>query len=353
MRPRSSDAVSRSSAPTSRAPIVIGILGSLLAALAMGSIVVRQGQASIFRNDAEFFWIVARDPFGKGQILRSDPSVGVAYRFGRPLFPLLAWGLALGHKGVVRSMLMVIDVVSFGSSLGLAAVLLARRRGRPDRALVLLLIPGVWWAVVLAVSEPMVLALMLAIFLAYQDDRWRVTLVLAALLLLTRESAGLVLVPLVVHDVRRAGWRILVPWAFTATPLLLWWTWLRFRIGQWPPLDPAESRRGALDLPFRGYWHIKGGFHASHAIAFGLAAVTVVAGLWVWRRRQWWPISDAAVLFSLLILFLGPNATRLPGELVRLIMPAQVFIILAVAGTTPGGESRRLDKPIPVAGHDG
>jgi len=340
------NALSRSSGLVGRAPLVLGVLGTLLAAAVMGSLVARQGQASIFRNDAEFFWIVARDPFGKGQVLRSDPGLGVAYRFGRPLFPLLAWGLALGHRGMVRWTLMLVDVVSFGCTLSFAGSLLARQRRPPERSLLLLIIPGVWWAVVIAVSEPMVLALMLALFLAYQGGRRRAALVLAALLLLTRESAGLALVPLVVHDVRRSGWRMLGPWALTATPLLLWWTWVRVRIGQWPPLDPAESRRGALDLPFRGYWHIKGGFHPSDVFAFTLAAVTVIGGLWVWRRGQWWPISDAAALFSLLILFLGPNATRLPGELVRLIMPAQVLIVLALAGTTGADEPQRDEIPV-------
>jgi len=40
------------------------------------------------------------------------------------------------------------------------------------------------------------------------------------------------------------------------------------------------------------------------------------------------------VLFGALIVFLGPNATRLPGELIRLLIPAQVLIVLAVIGTT-------------------
>jgi hypothetical protein len=41
-----------------------------------------------------------------------------------------------------------------------------------------------------------------------------------------------------------------------------------------------------------------------------------------------------------LIVFLGPNATRFPGELIRLMMPAQVLILLAVIGTRSGERPR-------------
>jgi len=266
----------RSSGPVRREAVTVGIGGALLAAAALAFIVARLGQASLFRNDAEFFWAIARDPFGTGHALRANPGLGVAYRFGRPLFPAVAWVLALGHKGLVRWTLMLVDAVAFGATLACAGELLARRGRRAIDGIAILLVPGVWWAVVLAISEPMVIALMLLLFIAYLDGRRTAAYLLAALLLLTRESAGLAIVPLAIADVRRAGWRHLLPWGATVVPVLAWWTWIRFRIGQWPPLDPSESRRGALSAPFVGYWHIKGGMHPSDVAAFVLAAATVL-----------------------------------------------------------------------------
>ena len=69
---------------------------------------------------------------------------------------------------------------------------------------------------------------------------------------LFREAAVLALVPLAAATVRRRGWRNALPWLATPVPLVLWWTWVRARVGQWPFLDPSPSRRDALSWPLGG-----------------------------------------------------------------------------------------------------
>jgi hypothetical protein len=326
-----------------RPALAVGAAAAAIAALAMMVNVVQHGQDYLFRNDAEFFWVVARDPFGSGDLFRPVAAItGNAYRYGRPLYPVLAWLLALGRPSVVRTTMMVVELLSFGAMVALAAELVARRGRRPFDAMAVLLVPGVWWAVIIAISEPLVMALMLLVFVLHHDGRRGWALVAAAALLLTRETAVLALLPLAWADARRVGWVRAAAWLGAAlVPLAAWWTWVRVRVGAWPFLDPSESRRGALDLPLRGYLRFRGDVTAGHVLAFALVAATVVAAIWVWRRRPWFPITDAALLFAVLLLFLGPNATRFPGEVLRLMMPAQVLVALAIiAGNTRSTDPR-------------
>jgi hypothetical protein len=319
-----------------RESVAVGALGMAAAVAVMGVNLATHGQGWFFRNDAEFFWVVARDPWGRGQMFRPVAAVtGNAYRFGRPLFPVMAWALALGRPGAVRWTMMAVDALAFGTMVGLAGELLARRGKPAINAIAILVLPSVWWAVILTISEPVVLSLILLVFLLHLAGRRNAVLVTAAFLLLARESAGLALVPLVVDDLRRRGWRSAGPWAITAVPLLAWWTWVRVRVGEWPFLDRSESRRLALDLPLRGYFHVRGGVHAGHIVAFALVAMTVSVSVWAWRARPWPPVSGAAALFGLLLLVLGPNATRFPGEVLRLMMPAQVLVAIVLLGWAP------------------
>src|SRR5260221_9697152 len=189
-----------------REALLVGTAGMLIAAVVMGANVARHGQDWLFRNDAEFFWAVARDPFGRGAIFRPVASVtGSAYRFGRPLYPVLAWAVALGRPGAVRWTMMLVELLGFGVMIAVGAELLARRGRKPFDAMAILLVPGVWWAVIIAISEPVVMALVLLTFLLYAEERRGAVFVVAVLVLLARESAVLALLPLVYADVRRRG----------------------------------------------------------------------------------------------------------------------------------------------------
>lgn len=317
-------------------PWRLALASTLVAGVVMAVIVATDGQKSLFRNDAEFYWLVAVDPFGEGRVfIPFADEMGRAYRYGRILFPALGWLLAGGRDSLVPWMLMAIDVAAFGATVGLAARLCARR-GVPERGLSVLLVPAMWFAIVLAVSEPLVFALVLGIYLLWLAGRRRPALVVATLLLLAREAAIVALVPLVIRDVRERGAAILAAWALVPVPLLAWWTYVRVQVGEWPFMDESISRREALAVPFSGVVTIiNEGADADHVFAFVLGALTVAAGVWVFRRRQWWPVSHGALAFSLLLLVLGPNAWRYPGEAMRLMGPAQLLIVLAAAAHRP------------------
>jgi hypothetical protein len=193
-----------------------------------------------------------------------------------------------------------------------------------------------WSALVLAISEPLVISLVLATYLfaiAGQRTRARAS---ASLLLLAREAAVLALVPMVARDVRERGTRSITSWALVPFPLFGWWIWVRARVGEWPFLDPSISRRQALGWPCAGaVTVIREGASANHWLAFALGALTVIGGVYVARRHRWFPLSDGALMLSLLVLFFGSNAWRYPGEAIRLLALPQALIVLCIA-TTPG-----------------
>lgn len=332
----------------------VGLVAAAGAALVMAVVVRADGRDSLFRNDGELYWLVARDPFGDGSVFHTvagfAEQYGVAYRFGRILYPLLAWTLVGGADGAaIEWSLMVVDVVSFGAATAVAAELCARRGLRPFHGLALLLVPAMWFSCVLALAEPLMLGLVLLVYLLVLDGRQRAAMVAGALLLLTRESALLALLPLVIAVWRRGDRSAIVGWMLVPVPLLLWWTWIRFHIGAWPFLDSSVSRREALDLPLVGVLDaMQEGLRPAHFVAFAVAVATVATVVWVARQWSWWPVTHGAVLFSLLLLFFGPNAWRHPGEAMRLMGPAQALVVLGMLAG-PLATRLRMTRPSPGA----
>jgi hypothetical protein len=326
-----------------REALVLAVLVAALLGVVMAFGAARNGSGYLFNSDAIFFRRVATDPFGNGSAFAGYPhDVGVAYRYGRILYPLSAWILAAGRPGLITWTMPVVYVLSIGLMVACACELCVTRGIPAVRGLWVLLVPSMWVTVPIVFSDPFVVSLVLLVYLLSARGRAVPMYLAAAALLLAREAAALALLPLVLRDLRRRDVRAALMWVATALPLLDWWTWIRVRMGVWPPLDPAYGRRGALSLPFAGVIQViregkpLAGFFLAAII---LGAVTVVAGLYVWRRAGS-TISEGAVLFALLILCLGPSAVRLPAQMIRLMLPAQVLIALAlVAATQPASEA--------------
>src|SRR5688500_15001545 len=79
---------------------------------------------------------VARDPFGDGSLLVEDgPQQGVAYRFGRILFPFAGWLLAGGNDELIQWTMPVVSALAYGCCGVAAAVLVARADAHPHGAL--------------------------------------------------------------------------------------------------------------------------------------------------------------------------------------------------------------------------
>lgn len=327
--------------PFPREAIVLGLIVAVLVGLALALGAARSGSGYLINSDAKYSLKVAMDPFGRGHTFAGEPAdVGVAYRYGRILYPFLAWALALGRSSLVEWTMPVVYAASLGLMAACACALVASRGGSPVRGLWVLLAPAMFVTIPIVFSDPVFVALALLVYVLDVRGHRLATYVAAAAMLLAREAAVLALVPLVWRDVRRRDARAVSSWALSVVPLVAWWAWVRARIGYWPPLDPAYGRRGALSWPLNGLITViregkpvSGWFLA--AIIAGV--ITMAAGIYVWRRVRWHPVTDAAFWFSLLIGLLGPSAVRLPAQMLRLMLPAQVFIVLAFVSTIKRG----------------
>ena len=307
----------------------------------MLSVIFDRGYGALLISDAESYYRVARDPFGDGHLLAgAGPDTGTAYRYGRILFPLSAWFLAFGHPALLR---ITIPILYIGAIM-LVATLAATQSeevGRPPIVgLAVLLVPSALLTVPILVPEFLVAALILLMYRLAEIHRERAALGAAALVLLTRETAILALVPLVLRALQNRDWRGIIRWATAVIPLLIWYVWLRLRIGVWPFHDPQHPPSRALDLPVRSFLSNAWSSDAGPVLLFTavLGWSTILAGAIVaWRRRTL--LAGAGLAMAALILVFGPNQAKWPGEAVRLMLPAQLLI--AVAAISPRDSRRK------------
>jgi hypothetical protein len=306
-----------------------------MAAIAMTglivSVIANRGYEALLLSDADKFYLVARDPFGDGRILASlGGDTGTAYRYGRILFSLIAWCLAFGQPLLVPVTLPLLYVGATMLVVTMAATL-AQEAGRsPFSGLAVLLVPSAWLTMPILVPELFVAGLILLLY-RLVDLRKRGGAAVAAMLLLTRETAVLALAPLGFTALRDRNWRSALGWALAVVPLLVWYTWVRLRVGAWPFADPLVPASRALDVPGRFLAHAwpSEGFGLVFAAMLGL--VTLLAGILVaWRRRT--PLAFAGLGMAAWVLVFGPAQTEFPGEAVRLMLPAQVIIAAAALG---------------------
>jgi len=333
----------------SRSPLVTreAVSLGLMAAAAISAIIVavvaEQGYGALLRSDAQHFYRVALDPFGEGRIFAgSAEGTGTAYRYGRILFPLAAWVLALGQRPLIPVTLPLVYV----SGVLLFATLACSRCGRAGRppiaGLTALLVPSAFFTVPLLVPEFLIAALVLLTYDFEETNRTRYARLAAALLLVTRETAVLALLPLILPRIMRREWHVVVRWIVAAIPLLVWYVWLRARIGVWPFLDPGHAATRALDLPLRSFlsavWWVDAGPVLMFAAALGWVTLAIGAAVGWWRRT---PLAWAALSMASLVLVFGRGQAELPGEAVRLMLPAQLLI--AVAALAPRA-SQTVDR---------
>ena len=334
----------------SRQAVVLGAMATVGAVVVMISVLVDQGYAPVLRSDAETFYRVALDPFGDGHVFAgTGPDTGTAYRYGRILFPLAAWCLAFGQPALLRITIPVLYVAAIMLFATLAAAQ-SEHAGRPAIAgLTALLVPSAFLTVPILVPEFLVAALILLVYRLAEIHRDRAAVGAAALLLLTRETAGLALVPIVLRSLHNRDWRAVVRWATALFPLLGWYVWLRCRIGVWPFDDPQVPPSRALDLPIRSFlskaWSPDVGAMLTFTAVLGWA--TILAGAFVaWRRRT--PLAGAALAMAALILVFGPAQAEWPGEAVRLMLPAQLLIaVAAISRPVDRVDNTRQDRLLP------
>jgi hypothetical protein len=291
-------------------------------------------------GDAPFFVAVGHHPFG--DTMPGNPlSYGVAYRYGRILFPLSGWLLAFGRVSRVNSALLAVYVASFGAWVAFAAEHLRRNGRRAGLALWILAFPFSILAFFRpeVVSEPMAGALLLLVYLYERDGRRRAVLVASALLVLTREPMVLALLPLMWVGWKARRFAAVRDWALVVAPYALWAVWLRLRIGQFPFLDPSFSRRAALGGPFVGWLRVWHGASGSQQSGLGFAMLTLLVGGYLAVRGHWRaPVTHGAFALCAVIPFLGVSVYRNPIEAFRVVAPIQAVLLIVALDRRPDAD---------------
>ncbi len=298
-------------------------------------VLLASGHVAWQRSDAPLFEGVARSPFGDGSHLTNNPKIfGVAYRFGRILYPLLAWTLALGRPQLIRTALAVIFVLGV-TVFAAAAAEIARRAGRrPALGACVFAAPFTlcWFGTGVLVSEPVVMALVLLAFLAYADGHSRRSRALAAVALLAREIALVPLLALAITTARRRGLHAAVrEWWWVPLPYAAWAIYVRLRIGAFPFTDPAASRSQATSLPFAGIvkaWTAPWG-DTRLSVVIGVATLVVAVAVLV-RYRVHSTIALAAALSTASVVCFGPFVWAWLGECARVLLPTHSLIALVI-----------------------
>jgi hypothetical protein len=196
--------------------------------------------------DGQFNWGVAIDPLAIGSIHRDmdKPS----YRYGHPLYGWLGWLLSAGQATAVPMALVVVGLSSLVAAAALAVALAKAKGGSGWAGLFVALNLGLVVAAMNDLAEPLAAALILAALLALQARRRWITCVCLALLPLAKEPLLIVVAAVVASELLNHRRRSAAMFATATIPALLWWIYLRVRLGAW-----FTTGSSALGLPGVGW----------------------------------------------------------------------------------------------------
>jgi hypothetical protein len=281
----------------------------------LGPVAVAPGQG----HDGKYFYLVARHPW----FWTADPEVldGVqdpAYRYGRPLYPMLAGlGGTLPPRATFAG-LVAVQLVAGGFYV-VALVLLARHNGLPTLAvLVGLATPCIYSSSVLLTSDLLALTLTLLGVYCWQRTRMGVSIALFAAAVLAKEYYALTPLVLAASSVRRHPWAALAVGVLPLLPLLAWRVALASVLGLGEGGGNfAPPGKGILDTA--GEWENP----ALGALGVLLVVASLAAGARASRPLARWQ----CVVWGLLGLCASYRVWLDPADLLRVISPAWWFAI--------------------------
>jgi hypothetical protein len=270
-------------------------------------------------HDGKYFYLIAREPRfwrADGELLEGlqDP----AYRYGRPLYPLVAGlGGTLSPMGTLAG-LIVLQVLS-GGLFTAAVVALARWNGLPILAVVIgLATPCLYSATIFLTSDLLALALSLTGLVLWQRGRIGTSAALLSLAVLAKEYYVLTPLALAVTTLRSQPKSALVVSVVPLIPILAWKWLLVVRFG-------IEEGVGNLGWPGAGLLEAAGSW--SHPMLGGLAVLLVVVSLAAVVRRSRPLPRWQCVAWGTLGLCASYSVWANPAELLRVISPAWWFAV--------------------------
>ncbi len=228
--------------------------------------------------DGQQFYAIARDPFHPKAVAPSldNPQ----YRYHRPLLPMLAWALhpSGGGPGLVVALVAIGLAGLFIGALAMGA-LSDVLRGPPWLALLLPLLPGAVWALLSSVADGLAVSLSLVIVVAVLRGRHRLAWCAAIAAVLTKETAILVPLALVLGRRRKEDLPLLV---LPSLALAAWLVVVRIGVpsGGLPTEQLVVPFTGLLEA-FRTRW-----LHGKELIGMASTVSAFVIGAFVMARRR-------------------------------------------------------------------
>src|SRR5665213_568166 len=301
--------------------------------------------------DGQFYWGIAVDPIATGNVHEDFDKA--SYRYGHPLLGWLGWLLSGGQARAAPAALLAAGLVSLAAA-AVAASLLGQAFGRRGwEGMFVAANPGLLYATVHDLAEPLSAALLLGGLVAYTRNRRLLTAVCFGLLVLSKEQ--FVLVPLAVAAGellrRRASVRDACALAACVFPAAVWWIYARLQLGAWFASGATALafplsgwRRSILDAGI-GTYSPDGALNISDeaglVILAGLMVLLLLAGVLALRLRA--PTDAAYVAIGIVAACLAPNATTLLRDAIRntSVLLTLVPFVIASLPLLPRSTGRR------------
>jgi hypothetical protein len=249
--------------------------------------------------DGPFYWGIAIDPLAGGGAHRFFDKA--SYRYGHPLDGWAGWLVAGGAPAAAPGALLCIGLLSLAGAAASASALALGSISKWVAGLCVALNPGLIFAVVADLGEPLAALALLAALYALSTRRIWPSWLCLAVLPLAKEELIVVLAAAAVYRLAERRPREAALLMSAVVPALAWWTFARIRLGGW-----FTSGTTALGPPFVGW---RAAFHEPAASVFLalLLGLLIIATARALRRRG---LVDLVYLaLASVATCLAPNAT--------------------------------------------
>jgi hypothetical protein len=275
--------------------------------------------------DGQFYWGIAVDPIATGDVHQSFDTA--SYRYGHPLLGWLGWLLSAGQARAASAALLGVGLVSLVVG-AVAASLLGQAFGRRGwEGMFVAANPGLLYASVHDLAEPLSAALLVGGLLLYVRSRRLPAAVCFGLLVLSKEQFVLVPLALAIWELVRVRVRVRAAFVLVAPilPVAGWWVYARLQLGAW-----FTSGTTALAFPLSGWkrslldagigtYSPDGALNISDeatlVILAGLLVLLALGGIFAIRLRG--PTDAAYLAIGVVAVCLAPNATTLLRDAIR------------------------------------
>jgi len=291
--------------------------------------------------DGQFYWGIAVDPIATGDVHQAFDKA--SYRYGHPLLGWLGWLFSAAQPRAAPAALLAVGLAALVAA-AVGASLLGRAFGRQGwEGMFVAANPGLLYAAVHDLAEPLSAALLLGGLLAYARGRRLLAAVLFGLLIFSKEQFVLVPLAVAAWELLRGRGRIRDTWIFAACilPAACWWIYARSQLGAW-----FTSGDTALAFPLSGWKRsildagvgtyspdgaINVNAEATLVILAALMVLLALAAVLALRLRA--PTDAVYIAIGVVTLCLAPNATTILRDALRNVSVLLVLVPFVVAST--------------------